>query len=49
MTGRAYGFYETLGFVIVGKGLLGKDNPTWDKEPVEFFLVSACSDILKQD
>jgi len=33
-------FYESHGFGVVDKLELGKDNPTWHKEPVVVALVS---------
>ena len=39
-TARSYGFYETLGYTVVGKGAVGATNPTWHHEPAEVYLVS---------
>ncbi|KAI0082437.1 hypothetical protein K474DRAFT_1671116 [Panus rudis PR-1116 ss-1] len=33
-------FYNSVGFWTVAEVAMGKDNPTWDKEPVMVALVS---------
>ena len=39
-TARSYGFYETLGYTVVGKSAVGAGNPTWHHKPAEVYLVS---------
>ncbi|KAL1944250.1 hypothetical protein VTO73DRAFT_3435 [Trametes versicolor] len=34
LTTSAYGFYEMLGFSIIGQATVGADNPKWDGDPV---------------
>ena len=46
LTGRSHGFYETVGFSIVGEGLLGKSNPKWEEEPVPCYLASNWLSVL---
>lgn len=40
LTTSAYGFYEILGFSIVGQATVGADNPKWDRDPVTLRVVS---------
>ena len=37
------GFYESHGFTVVGQIELGRDNPTWKKDPIIITWVSTSS------
>ncbi len=40
LTTSAYGFYEMLGFSVVGEATVGTENPEWDRDPVTLRVVS---------
>ena len=39
ITSDAYGFYETLGFSVIGYTAVGTDNPKWKGKPVGVRIV----------
>ncbi|KAI9000912.1 hypothetical protein BD414DRAFT_16422 [Trametes punicea] len=42
-TALTYKFYERLGFVIVGKDVVGADNPEWHGEPIPIHIMHRSS------